>query len=91
MCYLLVLTDCSSLIPNQDFVIAETALLRAKKFDAHKLYPNTYLKAYNLYRKAIAEYKKENYESAQNHFQESIKGFEKAELKARLKQAKEEI
>ena len=88
---LLGLTHCASTGLHKDFVIAKTALSRAKKFQADKLYPNTYTKADNFYRKAVSFYNQENHEESQTYFQESIKWAEKAELKARLKLAKEEM
>ena len=91
MCCVVGLTHCISTAPHKDFVIAKTALSRAKKFQVDKLYPNTYTKADDFYRKAVSFYNQENYEEAQTYFQESIKWAEKAELKARLRLAKEEM
>ena len=88
---LLSLTHCVSAPPHKDFVIAKTALSRAKKSQADKLYPKTYMKANRLYQKAMSEYKQNNHEEAQNYFQSSIKWAEKAELKARLKLEKEDF
>ena len=84
------LAHCVSTAPNKDFVIAKTALSRAKKFQADKLYPKIYAKANSFYKKATSFYNQENYEEAQTYFQSAIKWAEKAELKARLKQAREE-
>ena len=87
---LLGLIHCVSTDPHKDFVIARTALERAKKFQADKLYPKIYTRALRLYKKALSSYNQKDYGEAQTHFQEVIKWAEKAELKARLKQAKEE-
>ena len=84
------LTHCASIAPHKDFIIAETALSRAKKFQGDKLYPNIYSKASHFYKKAVSFYNQKNYEESQTYFQESIKWAEKAELKSRLKQSKEE-
>ena len=91
LCCVAGLTHCISTPPHKDFVIAKIALSRAKKFQADKLYLNIYTKADNFYSKAVFSYNQENYEEAQTYFQESIKWAEKAELKARLKQAREEM
>ena len=85
------LPHCVSTDPHKDFVIAHSALSRAKKFQADKLYPRSYIKADRLYKKALSFYKAGNYGEAQTYFQDSIKWAEKAELKARLKQEKEEL
>ena len=85
------LTHCASTGLHKDFVIAQTALSRAKKFQANTFFPSAYNKADNLYRKAVSFYNQKNYEESQTLFQESIKWAEKAELKARLKLAKEEM
>ena len=89
--FFLSLTQCISTTPYKDFVIAQTALSRAKKFQADKLYPKTYMKASQFYKKAVSNYKQNNYEESQTYFQSAIKWAEKAELKARLKQAKEDF
>ena len=85
------LMHCVSSDPNKDFVVAQTALKRAKKFQADKLYPNTYGKSTRLYKKAISSYDQKDFENAQTYFQEAIKWAEKAELRARVKLAKEEF
>ena len=84
------LTYCASVAPHKDFIIAETALSRAKKSQGDKLYPDIYARANRFYKKAISFFNQENYEKSQTYFQESIKWAEKAELKSRLKQAREE-
>ena len=91
LCFLGFLNHCVSTDSHKDFIIAYSALSRAKKFQADKLYPHTYMKANSLYKKALSFYKEGNHEEAQTFFQDSIKWAEKAELKARLKQEKEEM
>ena len=91
LCFLGVLVHCVSAEPHKDFVVAQTALTRAKKFQADKLYPKIYAKSAGFYKKAVVFYNKKELESAQTYFQEAINWAEQAELKARLKQAKEEF
>ena len=85
------LTHCVSTHPHKDFVVAQTALSRAKKFQADKLYPKIYAKSANFYKKAVSSYNREELEEARTYFQEAIEWAEKAELKARLRLAKEEL
>ena len=89
-CCLAGLTHCVSTGPYKDFVVAQTALSRAKKSQADKLYPKIYDKAESFYKKGMSYYEQDKPEEAQTYFQESIKWAEKVEMKSRLKQTKEE-
>lgn len=87
--FLYILTACASVQPNQEYALAHLALSTAKKFEADKFSPKSYSKALSFYRKAVAFYKKQNYEEAENFFAKSINLAEKAELKARIRKLQE--
>lgn len=84
-----ILTHCVSVRPYKDFAINETALKRAKRFSAHKVYPKKYLKAKSLYKKAQKLMREGSDDSARVYFHKSIRLVEDIELKSRYKQEQE--
>ena len=87
--FLYILISCVSTQPNQEYALAQSALSVAKKFEADKLAPNTYVKALYFYKKAISLYEQRDYDDARNSFDKSIDLAEKAELKARVRSFRE--
>ena len=88
--YFMSLVSCISVLPYEEYAIAQRALLRAQKFSVEKTASQSYSKALILYKKGVDFYKNEKYEKAFYAFKESILFSEKAELKARIKQKKEQ-
>ena len=82
--FLLFLTSCqtNSSIENYqlDFVIAKTALERAKKISADKNFPKSYQSARQFYDKAKLLYEKKRFLEAKKYCEKSIKLSEKLEL-----------
>ena len=84
-----LLAGCVSTPPHTEFAVAKSALLRAKKFQADKLYPQVYLRALAFYKKGAYNYKRQNHLKARNSFETSIQLAEKAEFKARSKKIRQ--
>lgn len=74
---------------REDFVIARTALERAKQASADKFFPKQYFQAKVLYKKGADLFKKGKYREAKNRFQTSIQLLEKLELYSLYKKQKE--
>jgi hypothetical protein len=74
--------------PNLEYVLTREAFVAAQEVDAAKYSPANYLKAEELYRKAMVSYKKRDFESAVADFRTARVYAERAENSARAQRQK---
>lgn len=83
---LMFLVACAGPAPLREYALANEARYYAKKHYASKYAPKYFYKGNKAFKAALAMYEKRENEKAMEYFNLSRKIFEKAELKARLKQ-----
>jgi hypothetical protein len=82
-----VIAGCAGTPPNQDYLLANTAVEAAKTAQAQQVAPGYYARADELYHRAVSEYEERHYAQARKDFADARYYAEQAENFALLKKA----
>ncbi len=81
--------SCAGIPPIQEYTLARTALVAAKKFEANKYNPKSYRKAVYFYKKAKVSFDQRLYELSREYFNQCLEFAEKSEDLTRWTKYKE--